>query len=886
MAESRLEEIFGKSVNSAKELRQGIIDLQNSVKDLGTNEESLKKGTEDLVYAQEEYNKMVNSAKQATDFASDSILGMEKQYKNLYNTYKMLTEEQRESDFGKNMAESLNSLSEKLNESKQEVGNYKDNIGHYTQSIMDAFDKMGIAAKTMNSPMKAASAGVKSLSAAMKTLIANPVGAIIMAIVVAFKALVAIVKKAKDAINKNEESQMKLREAMAAFQPVLDTITNMWDKLGQMLVKVIGWAGQAVTAVRRFFSSDKESFDEQQKVYSDLAKSQNELIKKKREYSKLNSQDKANLESLKEQAAAMENGAEKTAILTQAKELQEQITQRNIELAEIELANLKTEASLTANSAEMNDKLAAAETKVNQARAEGAAALKELAGQLKESSKASTSFTSSIDKQKEKAKELYEELIENSKTELQKENESYEKKKALLDKYIKDKEQHNKAIQQLEKEHNEKIESISDAEAEKIAAKNKANYSAIAQSMRDVSTTYATKEIKTDADNRERDFIKFDKALTKAAEDLGRKSEEYEKVQQSLWDKINEYYGEFLDDKVTDLQTFDTAYRKIISDAIKANNDYYAALAQKKTNESEEDYLNTLAFNPYKGQENTYEYYKYVADAEDALLEEKKAIKQEEVANFRGAEEEKIAKLNEVTELELECIDRKQQREAEFNELRKQWDDLARERNLNLIADTQNALGGLSSLISGYQTLTKAQKDNNSNDEKQKKKQMQRLKTLQKLEAAVAATSVIVNTASGIMGVWRAYAQEKIANAETAAATGPAAAGTLAALNAKSLISAILQTAGLAATGMGQLASVRGNYISGMSELNESSDASSTSTATATPIATIDSTPYSYTRTLQTEEEEEALNRPIYVSVTDINEVQNKVKVRDEESTY
>lgn len=880
MAESRLEEIFGKSVNSAKELRQGIIDLQNSVKDLGTNEESLKKGTEDLVYAQEEYNKMVNSAKQATDFASDSILGMEKQYKNLYNTYKMLTEAQRESDFGKNMAQSLNSLSEKLNESKQEVGNYKDNIGHYTQSIMDAFDKMGVAAKTMNSPMKAAATGVKSLSAAMKTLIANPVGAIIMAIVVAFKALVAIVKKAKDAINKNEESQMKLREAMAAFQPVLDTITNMWDKLGQILVKVIGWAGQAVTAVRRFFSSDKKSFDEQQKVYSDLAKSQNELIKKKREYSKLNSQDKADLESLKEQAAAMENGAEKTALLTQAKELQEQITQRNIELAEIEFKNLQTEASLTANSAEMNDKLAAAEAKVNQARAEGAAALKELAGQLKESSKASSSYTSSINKQKEKAKELYEQLIENSKTELQKENESYEKKKALLDRYIKDKEQHNKAIQQLENEHNKEVESIQEDNYKKAYATS--------QKLKDkVRTFIGLDDIDknlAEAENKYNFYDKWLKVYNNFFDGYEGLASEFIKKQKQLIATINKNGESLIETPIEDLFDLKGRANKAFSEYSKLVQSKNANIRKTKDTEAENEYLNTLASNG--ADPKTFQYYAVVADAEDTLLEKKIANKQEELKNFIGTNEEKMTLENELTELQLENVDRVQQRKEEFAALQKQWDDLERERNLNLIADTQNALGGLSSMISGYQTLTKAQKDNNSNDEKTKKKQMQRLKTLQKLEAAVAATSVIVNTASGIMGVWRAYAQEKIANAETAAATGPAAAGTLAALNAKSLISAILQTAGLAATGMGQLASVRGNYISGMSELNESSDASSTSTATATPIATIDSTPYSYTRTLQTEEEEEALNRPIYVSVTDINEVQNKVKVRDEESTY
>ena len=44
--------------------------------------------------------------------------------------------------------------------------------------------------------------------------------------------------------------------------------------------------------------------------------------------------------------------------------------------------------------------------------------------------------------------------------------------------------------------------------------------------------------------------------------------------------------------------------------------------------------------------------------------------------------------------------------------------------------------------------------------------------------------------------------------------------------------------------------------------------------------------PYSYSRQVQTYEEEDRLNQPIYVKVTDINAVQERVKVVDAESSY
>lgn len=57
------------------------------------------------------------------------------------------------------------------------------------------------------------------------------------------------------------------------------------------------------------------------------------------------------------------------------------------------------------------------------------------------------------------------------------------------------------------------------------------------------------------------------------------------------------------------------------------------------------------------------------------------------------------------------------------------------------------------------------------------------------------------------------------------------------------------------------------------------------SPAVAEP-AVIDSQPFTYTRTAQTFEEEEELNKPMWVSVTDINSVQNRVRVSEGESTW
>lgn len=61
---------------------------------------------------------------------------------------------------------------------------------------------------------------------------------------------------------------------------------------------------------------------------------------------------------------------------------------------------------------------------------------------------------------------------------------------------------------------------------------------------------------------------------------------------------------------------------------------------------------------------------------------------------------------------------------------------------------------------------------------------------------------------------------------------------------------------------------------------------SSSSTPAVAQPSLAETNPYTYTRAVQTVEEEDRLNQPMYVSVTDINNVQNKVKVTEEESTW
>lgn len=794
-----LTTILGKSINSTKELRNEINALRDSLVNVDSSSEEWQSTAEKLTAAQERLTSITQAGKTSMDAAEDSIVGLEKQYKALYNTYKLLSEEQRNSDFGKQMATSLEGLSSKLNDTKKGVGNFKDNIGRYTSSAMEAFNTLGISVGGLQKPMQLATVGANGLGAAFKSLIANPVGAIIMAIVVAFQAMKSVVDNVRDAINNNEESQQALSVAMSAFQPVLDKISNMWDYLGQVVVKVIGWFGDAFRKAREIRATitdflnitdgARQRVAEENNLYKELAETQNRITKEKREQSVLNEEDRARVAELKNEAAATTNQAEKLKKLTEAKQILERVTDRSVKLAEEELRLMKEKAKLTANSAEDNDKIAAKEAEVNRLKREGNSQMKELTRQitssttaLKNNTKATTDNADANETLKQKRQAVLDELKD------------YGKKESEI----------------LEEEYQEKLKLIESGEQ-----------------------TLSEAELKL--------MNKYNKLIEDARK---REKEAKEKEKQEPLNLIDAdiRLGEMQQQTISSMKYAD------------ADTNVRSTADAEAFRAAEDNYLEWL-------------------DKKLVLLESELAIDFDSVERRKAIEMEYWAVKEEMRNRDYE------------NQLRiYDLEEASKDKTEDIISSyvsINDAVGSLSSTIG---TLINNQIKEGKLSEKEIEKKKKNLKALEQLQLAVAVAAIAADTAGGIMSIWRGYAAEKVVNAQTAAAAGAGAAVVMAALEAKSLANAILQTTALGVTGAAQIAAAAGGYVSNVSTINSiggGADAASVSTPTM-----IDSSAYSYTRELQTEEEESKLNQPIYVTVTDIEEGLNRVKVVEEETTY
>ena len=867
-----LEQILGKTINSTKELREEIKRLQDELVKTEAGTAQWDATSKKLVAAQERLTSVTKANKVETQAAADSIAGMEKEYRQLYNQYKLLTEEERNSPFGRQMAASLEELSNKLNTSKKEVGNFKDNIGRYTESAIQAFGQMGISIGGLQGPLKLTNGSLKAFN---QTLMANP----IMWLIAALKVIIGVFNKVKDAIAGNEESQMALNEAMSAFQPIIDGVQNAMDKLGQAVVKVIGWVADAFRKIREIKAAmtdflgitdgEAERVKEQNKLYQDLAKSKNELTKAQREATKLNASQNAEVRTLLDQAAASTNQKEKLELLNQAKEIQQQITERNIALAEENLRIVQTEASLTSNDATMNDKLAQAEAAVAQARAEGAAKTKEMSAQIASLTKQTDAYAEKLKKEKEQLDELLKTIDENGKTDLQKLEEKYNTEKALLEKYGKD-------TTELTKQYESEKTKIVLSEWRQATDASKQLLIDAADSEEEVlsiQTEFAKREVDT-----AEDLINKQKEKNEQLKESGKLTEEDIK---NSWKTIGDTFGMAIDSYEEALTMLDVLKKR------------YEKSVQEQADLGKKDFMSQNNSDEI-AKEAELLALKVSLMNDETLSEEEKAnlikAKEQELWDFKQqnllnelaltdlTNEEKLALLNEYYSREKEMRDKaaedaKEAAEKEQEAYEKKYDAIT--NNIDANVGLLDSIGSLSDAIAQNIERTKDDEKTTAKSAEKKKKQ---LMALQKVQLAVSLMAIAGETASGIMSLWKAYAGKTAANNTLVAPPAIAAA------NAIDLASTIAQTVGMATMGAANMAAAIGGYVSNVKSIKGGEEGGGAA-AVAAP-AQIDTTAYTYTRQLQTEEEEEALNRPIWVSVTDIEQGLNNVKVREEESTF
>lgn len=873
-----------------KNLRGEIKELRNALGAVEKGSEAYNAVTQELLSKQKELSNVTRVTAASLNTATDSIVGMEQEYRKLYNEYKLLTEAERNSPFGQKMAADLKALQSNLNQTKMAVGNFKDNIGNYTESIVNAFGQMGFSVSSLLGPFQNIAGALQKLTPAVQgtTKAAGGFKGILdlisaHPIIAVLATLVGLFMTVKEAISGNEELQNRWNEAMAAFEPIINGVKIALDLVAQVVVKIAEGMGKVVTW---FSKASKET--------QKLAKDTNELNKARRETDKLNAKEQAHVDYLKAEAAATDDVLEKTKLLNQAKEEQEKIDQRNIDNAKEELRILKEKAKLTPNSKEDNDALAKAEMAVSQAESAAANNARALNKQLTTLNKTKENAAKKTEDLEKKEKE-YLDIIKSLDKEVEEYNKEIDNIKGLtnIEKQVKKTAEQYERLNKLLDEGKISLNDYSrymtlfgdssEKLIEHYRKETEKNNTTVIESYLGLNKTKKIKDeyeaaVKAILENYKADSVEGLSGEGKSIYD--RVTKEYNDRITKFWDSIKNTENDAISKEAQDrlkerLEEYDNVSNRL--ERITKNAKDAITKAHSKDDNENLKYYNDLS-NGVRGlikeNENLLPSQQKLADLQEWYNGKLRAYQEtlSELSN-QSIEQQNLLKTSpNLTEEEKENIklkiqaieDVKDSLNDEFTDITIKFtvdrteleEAFKRERFEKLKANVTGFANGVSGILGtvadSWKGVVDAQVKAGEMSEEEAEKQYEMIKGLQSAQAVIQAL---------------VSANEAYASLASIPFVGPA-------------LGAAAAAAALAA-GMANV------YIINKTKMGDTGSSANSAMAN---MQVADSSPYSYVREVQTPEEYKATyeqsDTPIYVSVTDINNVQNKVKVRETETSF
>lgn len=210
---------------------QTVASLVNEIKNLTEAMNGVTKGTEEytnilkqLSENQEKLGKAMKTNKQEVTAAEGSYNALVKQMAALKKQWRETTDEASRKELG-NQIKDING---KLKNMDASIGNFQRNVGNYADGVKTAFGSMSGAAKGMVGPLNSVKQGFNALAA-------HP----LVAVLTTLAAL--LINGIAKGFKSSEENTNKLREAFSGFQAIGDAVTKMFQTLA-------GWIGNVANA--------------------------------------------------------------------------------------------------------------------------------------------------------------------------------------------------------------------------------------------------------------------------------------------------------------------------------------------------------------------------------------------------------------------------------------------------------------------------------------------------------------------------------------------------------------------------------------------------------------------------------------------------------------
>lgn len=269
----------------------------------------------------------LQAAEKTNDDYSDSLDGMRAKLNDMQRAYATLTKAQRESAEGQEFLRAIGEQDAAVKGLEQSIGDARRNVGDYEGAIKRAFPAIGNLSDGIDkatgifqalgkggvSALKGIVSGLGQATKASLKFIATPIGAVIAAIVAAVALMTAGFRKLQEAFKKNDEAGTNMAKLFASFEPILDGISRLFDKLavgiGKVAAKLADWIG---------------SNNEAAKAAQNLVVAVDNLEQAERDYTVNSAARNKEISELRAKATQTEkySAEERIALLTQAMELE------------------------------------------------------------------------------------------------------------------------------------------------------------------------------------------------------------------------------------------------------------------------------------------------------------------------------------------------------------------------------------------------------------------------------------------------------------------------------------------------------------------------------------------------------------------------------------
>ena len=362
----------GQAVKSLSDLRKEISTLKSQMFEMDEASEEYQVALQKLTYDQEELSSFMVKTSKNAGALEGSYNALQHQLSTLRQEWKTTSDEARRNE----LATQMNAINDQLKEMDASIGNFQRNVGNYEGALQNYGESLNVLGVKGFGAVKD---GMEQVKGAANMLVKHPIIALIAVVTAAVMKLV-------DAIKNNEVASQNLQRALAPFQGILNTISNLVGKLVEYLteglLKVMNKLTDATTEALRWLQKVADmiglegiagaikDLNNHIKESVEIEEESVELLKLQRKYRRLNADDQIELTRLQTEFKKAEGDIVKQRLIAQQiGEKERAMKERAVELAQREYDLILKKNKQSANSSEDNDKAEEAYEKLQEAKA-------------------------------------------------------------------------------------------------------------------------------------------------------------------------------------------------------------------------------------------------------------------------------------------------------------------------------------------------------------------------------------------------------------------------------------------------------------------------------------------------------------------------------------